>query len=49
MSIREIDNLFNKGLESMKTGNYIEAGAFFIKAKQLALELQQRQWITDKG
>ena len=41
MSIKEIDILFKRGLESLKAGNYIEAEAFFVKAKKLTLELQQ--------
>jgi len=42
MDVKEIDNLFKKGLESMKSGNYIEAETFFIKAKKLALELKKK-------
>ena len=42
MSVREIDNLFNRGLEMMKKGNYQEAETFFEKAKNMTLELQKK-------
>jgi hypothetical protein len=45
MSIKEVDILFKRGLESLKAGNYIEAEAFFIRAKKLTLELQQKKII----
>jgi len=41
MSVKEIDNLFKRGLEFMRSGNYAEAEAFFIKAKKLTIELQE--------
>ena len=43
MNVQEVDNIFKKGLESMKMGNYAEAEALFLKAKQLTLKLQELQ------
>jgi hypothetical protein len=48
MSVKEIDNLFKRGLEFMKNGHYTEAEAFFIKAKNLTLELQKNKIMQDK-
>ena len=42
MSIKEIDTLFSKGLDSMKKGNFQEAETFFVKAKNLTLETQKK-------
>jgi len=42
MSVREIDTLFSRGLESMKKGNFKEAETLFVKAKTLTLEMQKR-------
>jgi len=42
MSIKEIDSLFSRGLESMKKGNFQEAEILFIKAKKLTLELEKK-------
>jgi outer membrane protein assembly factor BamD (BamD/ComL family) len=42
MSVREIDSLFNRGLELMRKGNYQEAESFFVKAKNMTLELQKK-------
>ena len=46
MSVKEIEILFKRGLESMRMGNYIEAEALFVKAKRLTLELQKKQEYT---
>ena len=37
MSKKEIDNLFSKGMEQMKKGNYSEAESLFLKAKDITL------------
>jgi len=42
MSVKEIDNLFSRGLDSMRKGNFQEAETFFVKAKTLTLELQKK-------
>ena len=42
MSNKEIDNLFNSGLEQMKRGNFREAENLFEKAKSMTLEMQKR-------
>jgi hypothetical protein len=41
MDVIEIDKIFKKGLEAMKNGNYAQAEAFFTKAKNLTVELQE--------
>jgi hypothetical protein len=41
MSVQEINNLFNRGLEMMKKGHYHEAESFFIKAKNMTLEMKK--------
>jgi len=38
MTIREIDTLFNKGLDMMKKGNFKEAEALFEKATVMTIE-----------
>ena len=43
MGVKEIDLLVKRGLEFMKMGNYVKAEAYFIKAKELTLELQQNR------
>lgn len=42
MSNKEIDNLFNSGLEQMKKGNFREAENLFEKAKSMTLDMQKR-------
>ena len=42
MTIREIDTVFNKGLDMMKRGNFKEAEALFEKAKALTIESNKR-------
>lgn len=42
MSVKEIDTLFSKGLESMRKGNFQEAETLFVKAKTLTLELSKK-------
>jgi hypothetical protein len=42
MSIKEIDTLFSKGLESMRRGNFQEAENLFVKAKTMTLELSKK-------
>ena len=42
MSVHEVDNLFSRGLESMKRGNYKEAETFFVKARTLTLEMKRK-------
>ena len=42
MSHKEIETLFNRGLEQMKRGNFQEAEALFEKAKSMTLEMQKK-------
>lgn len=42
MSIREINTVFNKGLDMMKKGNFREAEALFEKAKALTIESNKK-------
>ena len=42
MNNKEIDMLFNKGMELMKKGNFREAEALFEKAKNMTAETQNR-------
>jgi outer membrane protein assembly factor BamD (BamD/ComL family) len=42
MSVKEIDTLFSKGLESMRKGNFQEAETLFVKAKKMTLELSKK-------
>lgn len=42
MSVKEIDNLFSRGLELMRKGNFQEAETLFVKAKTLTIELQKK-------
>jgi len=43
MGVKEIDDLFKRGLESLKKGNYVEAEALLVKAKKMTIELQELQ------
>lgn len=42
MSSKEIDHLFNSGMEQMRRGNFKEAEALFEKAKSMTEQLQKR-------
>ena len=42
MTIREIDTIFNKGLDLMKRGNFKDAEALFEKAKQMTIESNKK-------
>ncbi len=42
MSIKEINNVFNKGLDMMRNGNYKEAEALFEKAKNMTLDSNRK-------
>lgn len=42
MSINEINNVFNRGLEMMKKGNYREAESLFEKARTMTLEMNKK-------
>ena len=42
MSVKEIDTLFSRGLESMRKGNFQEAESFFVKAKALTVEMTKK-------
>lgn len=42
MSVKEIDTLFSRGLESMRRGDFKEAESLFVKAKALTVEMQKR-------
>ncbi|HPS58644.1 MAG TPA: tetratricopeptide repeat protein [Spirochaetota bacterium] len=42
MTIREIDTIFNKGLDLMKRGNFKEAETLFEKAKQMTIESNKK-------
>ena len=42
MSIKEIDNLFNSGMEQMRRGNFKEAEALFEKAKSMTVDMQKK-------
>ena len=42
MSNKEIDHLFNSGMEQMRKGNFKEAEALFEKAKILTEQIQKR-------
>ncbi|HOP64479.1 MAG TPA: hypothetical protein PK358_11135 [Spirochaetota bacterium] len=42
MSIKEIDNLFNSGMEQMRRGNFKEAEVLFEKAKAMTVDMQKK-------
>ena len=42
MSNNEMNNVFNKGLEMMKKGNFKEAESLFEKARNMTLETNKR-------
>ncbi len=42
MSSREIDTLFNKGLEMMKKGDYREAEHLFEKARKMTMTVNKK-------
>jgi outer membrane protein assembly factor BamD (BamD/ComL family) len=42
MSIREIDTLFNRGLEMMNKGNFREAEVLFEKAKKMTVDMSKK-------
>lgn len=42
MSIKEIDTLFNRGLEMMNKGNFREAEVLFEKAKKMTVDMSKK-------
>ncbi|OQA95054.1 MAG: hypothetical protein BWY23_02558 [Spirochaetes bacterium ADurb.Bin218] len=42
MRNKEVDNLFDKGMEMMKKGQYKEAEALFEKARKMTMEMLQK-------
>lgn len=42
MSNREIDHLFNSGMDQMRRGNFKEAEALFEKAKVMTEQMQKK-------
>lgn len=42
MSIREIDTIFNRGLEMMNKGNFREAEVLFVKAKKMTVNMGRK-------
>lgn len=42
MSTSEINNIFNKGLEMMKKGNFREAETLFEKARTMTIEIGKK-------
>lgn len=42
MSNKEIDHLFNSGMEQMKRGNFKEAEVLFEKARTMTVEMQKK-------
>lgn len=42
MSIKEIDTIFNRGLEMMNKGNFKEAEVLFEKAKKMTMSMSRK-------
>jgi outer membrane protein assembly factor BamD (BamD/ComL family) len=42
MSSKEIDHLFNSGMDQMRKGNFKEAEALFEKAKIMTEQIQKK-------
>lgn len=42
MSNKEIDHLFNNGMDQMRRGNFKEAEALFEKAKVMTEQMQKK-------
>ncbi len=42
MSSKEIDTIFNRGLDLMKKGSFKEAELLFERAKTMTMEMQKK-------
>lgn len=42
MSNKEIDHLFNSGMDQMRRGNFKEAEVLFEKARTMTVEMQKK-------
>lgn len=42
MSIKEIDTVFNRGLEMMNKGNFKEAEVLFERAKKMTVTMSRK-------
>lgn len=42
MDINEINKVFDKGMEMMKSGNYSEAMTLFQKARNMTTEMRRK-------